>query len=357
MSAVSSKKRVTLRDIAKECGCTVMTVSYALRHYPRISQETREKVQSVALKMGYMPDPALSALSAYRRVNHPHPAAAPLAWITNYAERDGQLSRGYYIQRHLNGAAERAREMGYRIETFWLRESGMTARRMSQILYNRGITGVLLPPQPRPQAHLNLDWEKFCVVTFGYSLARPRFHMVATHHFRAVVMLVRRLRAYGYRRIGLHLSDEVDTRVAHAYSASFSSEQSRFRKEHVLPILRGRIITVEDVRAWIRRYRPEAIITWDPRIAGDALKQEGLRAPDDIGLATLFVDPMGKQKEVSGIDENYEAMGAAASDLLVMLMQQNERGVPIIPRSVLIDAGWFEGTTVRRLHLKAPRPF
>lgn len=46
-------KRVTLADIAKECGISSMTVSRALRQKMRINAETRANILKTAQKMGY----------------------------------------------------------------------------------------------------------------------------------------------------------------------------------------------------------------------------------------------------------------------------------------------------------------
>jgi DNA-binding LacI/PurR family transcriptional regulator len=46
--------RVTQRDIAARCGVSNATVSLALRHDPQISEETIERIHTVAAEMGYV---------------------------------------------------------------------------------------------------------------------------------------------------------------------------------------------------------------------------------------------------------------------------------------------------------------
>ncbi|MDG2167534.1 MAG: LacI family DNA-binding transcriptional regulator, partial [Opitutales bacterium] len=60
------EKRVRLKDVAKEAGLSVSAVSMALKDDSTIAAKTVERVKRVARDMGYAPDPALSALSAYR---------------------------------------------------------------------------------------------------------------------------------------------------------------------------------------------------------------------------------------------------------------------------------------------------
>ncbi len=54
--------RVTLKDIANECGYTVNTVSRAMRNDPRLSQGTREMIRETAERLGYIPNKVASSL-------------------------------------------------------------------------------------------------------------------------------------------------------------------------------------------------------------------------------------------------------------------------------------------------------
>ncbi len=61
--------RVTLKDIAKACGCSANTVSRALRGDKRLSEVTRSLVRETADQMGYIPNTMASSLrSGYSRM-------------------------------------------------------------------------------------------------------------------------------------------------------------------------------------------------------------------------------------------------------------------------------------------------
>lgn len=57
-------ERVTLKNIAEECGVSLMTVSRALdpRHHNRMSTQTRDHILSVVKKLNYSSDPAARRL-------------------------------------------------------------------------------------------------------------------------------------------------------------------------------------------------------------------------------------------------------------------------------------------------------
>ena len=58
--------RVTLKDIAKECGYSVNTVSRALRGDKRLSEESRILIRETADHMGYIPNTMASSLRSGR---------------------------------------------------------------------------------------------------------------------------------------------------------------------------------------------------------------------------------------------------------------------------------------------------
>ena len=59
----------SLKDLAKECGVSVATVSKALNDQPDIAQATRERIHAAARRMGYLPNAAARALKTNRTYN------------------------------------------------------------------------------------------------------------------------------------------------------------------------------------------------------------------------------------------------------------------------------------------------
>src|ERR1700761_4375113 len=72
---------ITHRDIARAAKLHQTTVSRALANHPGISSVTRLRVQKTAKRLGYIPDPALSALTARRWTVRRIAYRATLAWI------------------------------------------------------------------------------------------------------------------------------------------------------------------------------------------------------------------------------------------------------------------------------------
>lgn len=60
---------VSMKDIAKECGVSIATVSKALNDYSDIGKPTREKVRATAARLGYYPNSSARALKTKRSYN------------------------------------------------------------------------------------------------------------------------------------------------------------------------------------------------------------------------------------------------------------------------------------------------
>ena len=58
---------MTLEDIAREKGVAKSTVSLALRGSTKVKPETTERIREAANRLGYRPDPILSAFSVRGR--------------------------------------------------------------------------------------------------------------------------------------------------------------------------------------------------------------------------------------------------------------------------------------------------
>jgi len=334
--------RPTIRDIAHEAGCHYSTVSLALRDHPRIPAETRARIQEIAGRIGYRPDAALAALCSYRTIKRPVREHAVLAWLTNYSHKnqwkDSACNRDYF-----NGAAQRAAERGYKLEAFWLAAPGMTPERMSRVLWTRRIQGVLLPPQERCTS-LQLAWENFSAVTFGYSLLHPRLHLVSNYEYRSMGTLFAELVRRDYHRVGLVNLRDHDERVDHNWLAAYLVEQQALPRKHRLPPLLLPSWDDAAFNSWLRQHRPDVVVTKLPNVLS-SLRRAGHRVPQDIGVAFHSLDE--NSPGLSGMKKNSLQLGVMAVDLVVDMLHRGERGLPVRPSLHMVEGSWAEGGTLR----------
>jgi LacI family transcriptional regulator len=338
-------RQITLKDIAGKSGVSVMTVSRALHNHPALCPETRARILQAAERLGYRPNPMVSALMRYRRTGRPTSTGLTLAFITQFSTRDGwkesPINREFF-----EGAKAAAQQHGYHLEEFWLREPRMTAQRLSQILQTRNVLGLLLAPLPVPLGHLRLDWDKFSAVALGYSLAWPSLNRVVDEQFHSLRLAWHRLRKLGYHRLGLALRARSDQSAHHHWTGGFLMEQQTMPPSErvpmfVVPDLEWQEATFQN---WVKRHRPEVILSLHEEIP-DWIRHMGLGVPQDMGFAHLNCpDTSGN---CAGIYHNGRDVGATAIDLLVDMLHRNERGIPRLPRWVLVEAAWCPGGTLR----------
>ncbi len=343
------QRRITVRDIAKIAGVHFTTVSRALTRHPSIPVSTCARIRKIADELKYVPDPLLSALTAYRTRMATPSFHGNIAWITNDFTRHGWNNCGTF-DLYFKGATVRARELGYQLEEFWLREEGLTARRVVEILSARNIRGLILSPQPRSKMRIRLEWDRFTAVTFGFTLAWPNLHLVIANCFHSIQEVVRRLRSLGYRRLGLALSSTSDERVNHAWSGGFLSLQYKWPRGEKIPLYMPRTVTGHGFMKWVKSYRPDAVISQELGLL-DVLHQNGYRVPGDIGFATQSLTSYEHTRQISGIDENASAAGAAAVNLLVGMMHRGEWGIPKLTQNILVTGTWHDGDTLMRQNI------
>lgn len=104
--------------------------------------------------MGYRPDPMFSALVASARHCGPQ-AFRGAGWLTNYPTAECWRV-GKQVE-YFEGAKQRAKELGYELAEFWLREEGVSRRRLKQITTSRNILGVVVAAPPEPRTKIDFD--------------------------------------------------------------------------------------------------------------------------------------------------------------------------------------------------------
>jgi LacI family transcriptional regulator len=342
--------RVTIRDIANKVGLHFTTVSLALRNSPRLKAATRHKIHALAKKMGYSPDPMLAALTAYRQTKRTPHFQSVLAWINNWPNRhELHANTGFHL--YYQAASARAKELGYLVEEFWLREPGMTPKKILHILRARNIQGLLMAPQPRPYAYLDFDFTSFSAISFGYSMLPPILNIVTNHHFHSMKLVITKLRELGYHRLGLAIGFNWDEKTENGYMSAFILAHWQYPDLEYIPPLTMENITKENTADWVAKYLPDVVIGWDNMES--ILRNLGYRIPAQLGFVNLNVSSNNPQHS-SGLIQNDALIGIKAVDLLVGMIHRNETSPPRLPSSTLIESEWFSGSTVRQHQKPCP---
>lgn len=344
-----AEARVTMRDIARHLNISHSTVSRALRNNLSISKRLRDEVHAAAARLGFRPDPVLSALSHYR-VNRIRPSiAASLAWVS-HADRSEPVQFSRELNTIWSGARDEAERNGYRLEEFAL-NPGIRPARLEQILFARGISGILIPPLPAAIGLPdwgNFSWEKFCAVRLGYTVPTPCVHRVTADQTADGEIAYESAWRLGYRRIGM-----VSHRATPAQSSGgYFMGQIKHRPRMAVPPL---LLDEDDpaasnqLRSWIAANAPDAILT-DLAEMPRWLGRIGVKVPHDIGLAAFS---LSAGSTGAGMVQNLHEIRRAAVEILVSLIKNNERGIPRAFRTTLVEGKWVDGHTLPPVHQTA----
>ena len=331
-------RRVIQEDVARLAGVNRATVSLALRGHRSIPPRTSAKIRRIADKLGYSPDPLLTALANYRHSIRSATFHGTLAWLANTCEAHQWRNHASFSS-YFTAARRRCLRYGYKLEVVDVGELKISWERAATLMGARGIQGVLLCPQPEPNTNLtSFPWERFSAVTFGYTLVRPRLHTVAAAHYCAVLTTIDQLRLRGYRRIGFTDRRSHDQRINHNMLAAYLAAcQSHPELARIEPFM------CEDwpgkgLHAWTERERIDALVSCDPEFHKRLPTQ-----PFGVAIPMLF----SSSTPMAGILERDEQIGETAADFLVSMVQRGETGVPGNPQQLLIEGTWLEGKSLR----------
>jgi len=336
---MNDKLPVTMKDVAQAAGMHVSTVSLALRGSPRIAQGTRERIADIAQRMGYHPNPLVTALMKNRR----SPVAKrPVlsAGYLSFEELSPVLREEPIYAEYERGAFAEAERQGLHLEKFKV-TTKMSQCRIDEIMAARGITAVLVSPLPPEMHTAALTWKNLSAIAIGPTLREPLLHQVMSHYFDNMSLLLRACVEWGYRRPGLCLDMASDERVGGQWEASFLRFQSIKNQIERVETFKYDTLKPRAFKAWLKRGKPDIILCPRATEIQAALKTFGLRMPEDIALASVSAARPGGW--LSGIVEDGLSAGAQAVTQLLRMIYTNERGIPTHPLKILFSARVYKG--------------
>lgn len=334
--------RVNLRSIAAAAGVCVATASRALRDLKGVDAETKRRVVSAASKMGYVRDPLLAtALSFARKAQKPI-FRETLGFMAAVPEK--QRERFAWLDGIYHGVSDRAASLGYGLRWVEIPRQPRSQRAMSRQLHAQGIRGLAITPVvDQVLLKLEFEWEKFSAIEIGHALWSPDLPRVERDLSEDYVNMFSRLKARGYRRIGLAMNPADEQRRRWAVLAPYLL----FHRQNAdLPML----VPLEDDGAydeaalmrWLKRERPDVIVV----NGGEPLEwlaARGWCVPEDIGVCRI---DCVKGRPESGLRGNYEQMGSSAVSLLASALERGELGLPALRPILSVPNTWHEGQTL-----------
>lgn len=336
--------RVSLKDVAAAADVHVSTASLALRDDPRLRQETKEKVAEVARRLGYAPNPMVSAW--LQQVRNPEAArpGAGLGFLLGLSANERVRGEPYY-RAFVEGAKQEAQALGYTVtEEFFGRDAEHQLLKSLNRLRYCGVRGVLLfdPAQCLPAVVANELENGFAVVVMLRCRGGDRFHRITSDTGSNVMLALRELRARGYRRVAFPFSVKNTGPLRHEAIAAYLLDQQMIPVKERVP-LPGQIIehSSELLLKFIDKHRPDAVLGVNMQIRDFLATRRPGGGPGPL-YAHLGVDCL---PDIPGVVNRGVEMGQAAVFKLASLLNSNRCFVPDIPALTLLPGYWRDASS------------
>jgi len=340
--AVPPSRNPTLNDIAAASGFSKSAVSAALNGRRNVPLETRNKIAAVARELGYCLDPQLSKLMSYLRNHREVAAPCNVAWVYCGFLKDNYIlpwNKGY-----LQGANERALELGLNLDLIWLDNPDLASKDITQMLLSRGVEGIIIAP-PWAENHENrINWSLFTCVFLDQSIHPPYLHHVMTDYFKNMSLAVAKTIEMGYRRPAYLCSDFMDLVTGGSYSAAFDYARSKLPENDRIPRFDVTHVDWDACVEWIAKNQPDVLIV-DQNVVIRELRVRGISVPRDLGVIHTNIGP--DVAEWSGIDQCHDILGVSVVEALHANLIRGEKGLPSHVKSIEMVGKWHQGTTTR----------
>jgi LacI family transcriptional regulator len=313
----------TMADVARLARCDASTVSLALRSDPRISAATTARVRVAAERLKYRVNPLVSAWVKARRAARPTQGQVAMGYLTSHPSGT-HWGESQHFRSIFEGAKERAAEFGYALSQFRLADFNQRLEALNHVLVTRAVQGLIIGPTLQQYTLAGMEWDRFALVTVGYALIDPVVHRVTEDHYYGMKLAFEACLAEGQRRIGLAITGRHHELRRERWIGAFLAEQQlKLGPRERLPIhvADGK---VGSDSAWVKRAQPEVVLADEP----EKWTKLGVSA---VGFA------ISTQDARRGVHENNWGIGRSATDLLIALVQRNERGLPTHRQTVLVE--------------------
>ena len=333
----------SLKDLARECGVSVATVSKALNGQHDISDATRARVREAAQRLGYVPNMAARSMKTNRTYN---------LGVLFVDERQSGLSHEYFSA-VLDSFKVRVEQLGYDI-TFINRNLGGKTMTYLEHCHYRSVDGVVIAcvdfHDPQVVELVNSDVP---VVTIDHVFNNRM--AILSDNVNGLQALVRCVYASGHRRIAFIHGER--TAVTENRLAGFYKTCAELDLDIPDSYVREGVYhdadrCAEETRALLALpQRPTCILFPDDfsALGGyNAIAEAGLSIPEDIsvmGYDGIYLSRVVKPALVT-YRQDTTMLGRAAADKLIQMVEHPRI---TLAEQVLVNGKLLTGDSVKRI--------
>lgn len=306
-------KAPTIKDIAKELGVSISTVSRALRDMPEISPETKKRVIDYSKEIDYQPN--MVATSLVKRNSHLIGVLVP--------------NMDYFFSTAVKGIDEAAMEAGYTVVISQSNESYGREVANTQRLMNSQVEGLIVSLSSETE---NLDHFKRIqrtetpLVIFDRDCPEIDASRVMLNNEKGGYLATKHLLDQGCKKIaflGAQKGLAISIGREKGYRQALEEAGVPYRPEL---IIHGEFdkddAYIQTMQVLRKKQRPDGLFAVSDRLAIGAyaaIKDKGLKMPEDIALVGFNDEPITGLlfPSISSISQPAFEMGKMAARLFI----------------------------------------
>ena len=203
--------RTTIKDIARECGVSLSTVSLVLNNNPRISQATREKVMASVDKHEYQPNAFARSLAS-----RSSQAISVVVPHLNHVFAD------VYFGELVSGVYDRASELDYKVLLDVANVKFVQSQEYIRLLKSRRVDGMLFIGSSVHDSYLQ-DFvnEPYPFILVNHHLPDAGINSIEADYHQSARLAAEHLVGLGHRKIGLIVG--TNTHTARQFHEAFQA--------------------------------------------------------------------------------------------------------------------------------------
>jgi LacI family transcriptional regulator len=326
---------LTIEDIAKMSGVSRSTVSRVINGDPHVTEQTREKVQSILHSIEFQPNLAARSLAAGRTK------------VIGLVIPTGVLSlfTDPYFPLVIQGVSAVCNARGYSV-MLWLAEPEYERKTISQILYNGLIDGVLVSSMLVNDPLIErLSESKRPFITIGRHPTNEKISYVDVDNRTGSYQGVDYILQKGHRRVGM-INGPRNTIASQDRYQGYEDAHRDYRVP-VYPelLVEGEFSDATGYQAMKRLlpYQPDAIFVASDAMALAAMRailEEGLRIPEDIAVVGFDDIPTAatSRPPLTTVRQPIQQTGSMAAEILVDMIEHpsEEARHMVLPTELVI---------------------
>lgn len=312
---------VTIKDVAREAGVSVATVSRALNGHSNVTEQTRAHVMNIATALRFIPSQAARSMISRRT----HTVGALLPDL--HGEYFSELIRGIDL-------AARARGLHLLVSSSHgdASEAAAALRAM-----NGRVDGLLVMS---PHANADFLWGNvpadLPAVLMNTQVAGGNHSSFAVDNYGGAFAMVKHLVERGHQRIAFVAGPESNFE-AHERLRGYRSALAELRPGQDEQVLQGDFTQESGYRVGNQivalTERPTAVFASNDMMAIGclaALNEAGLQVPGDVALAGFDDIPISRyvNPPLTTVRARITELGALALDRLASCIEEPERATP-----------------------------